>query len=485
MKKMLLFATLLIGLFLSSCDVSDPSRPKLNVEFTQLVLSKYVALGNSLTAGFQSSGLAEDFQLHSYPYYIAKQIGYTDFQQPLIASPGLGSTPGKTPLMFDPSTGLIFSEDLPVSDPRLLLKNALLPRPYDNLGIPGADLNTMLRGTSSNDTGNPFYDIVLRNPNFGNTTQVQQAILLNPTLITLWIGNNDVLGAALSGGDLSQITPVDEFQEDLGAILSELTNKTKAFIVMANIPYVTDIPFVNALDVIFHNSPLLGIQVGVPVVFGADLQPIDFDPNQQGLFIPLLTEEQGPVHVLLPFLSAYKETGLGVPDSAALVNMGLQPATASALVQGMRAAGLNPSGIPIPGNLTLTNDELATIRSAVDDFNSVITTLSGGQIPVLDANSMLGELNTNGIEGYSGQFVLLDPANTAFSLDGVHPNNGGYALVANAFINIINAALNLDVPTLDVDQFKGQYLGMGKIEGLTWDAVNQVKHLFVKEKTAR
>lgn len=485
MKKILLFAILAVGLFLYSCDVSDPNRPKLGVEFNQLVLSKYVALGNSLTSGFQSGGLAEDFQLHSFPYYIAQQINYPDFQQPLIASPGLGSTPGKTPLMFDPATGLIFSEDLPVSDPRLLLKNALLPRPYDNLGIPGADLNTMLRGTSANDTGNPFYDVVLRNPNFGNTTQVQQAILLNPTLITLWIGNNDVLGAALSGGDLNQITPVDKFQEDLGAILAELTSKTKAFIVMANIPYVTDIPFVNALDVIYHTSPALGIQVPVPVVFGADFQPVDFDPNQQGLFIPLLTEEQAPVHVLLPALSAYKESGLGVPDSAALVGMGLPPATASALVQGMIAAGLTPSGIPIPANLTLTNDELTAIREAVDNFNSVIATLTGGKIPVFDANAMLGVLNTSGLDGYTGKFVLMDPANTAFSLDGVHPNNGGYAIIANAFINIINAALDLNVPTLDTDQFKGQYLSAGKIEGLTWQAVNQVKHLFVKEKTAR
>jgi len=37
--------------------------------------SSYVAVGNSLTSGFQSGGLREDWQRESYPALIAKQMG--------------------------------------------------------------------------------------------------------------------------------------------------------------------------------------------------------------------------------------------------------------------------------------------------------------------------------------------------------------------------------------------------------------------------
>ncbi|RMF62701.1 MAG: hypothetical protein D6743_11840, partial [Calditrichaeota bacterium] len=143
MRK-ILTNVLVLGVVLGflACEAPTPTQPKLNVTQGQLVLSKFVAIGNSLTAGFQSSGLVEEFQLHSYPYLIAKQMGKgDDFQQPLVAAPGIGSTPGKTPLKF--VNGNLVADDLTV-DPLTLLKNALLPRPYDNLGVPGATLGDVL-----------------------------------------------------------------------------------------------------------------------------------------------------------------------------------------------------------------------------------------------------------------------------------------------------------------------------------------------------
>ncbi len=61
-----------------------------------------MAVGTSFTAGFQSGGLVEDFQLKSFPYIIAQQIGKADqFEMPLIAAPGIGSTPGFGSLKFE------------------------------------------------------------------------------------------------------------------------------------------------------------------------------------------------------------------------------------------------------------------------------------------------------------------------------------------------------------------------------------------------
>lgn len=495
MKKIVLF--FLIGSFmllLMACEVKDPSQPRYNVTLQQLILKKIVAIGNSLTAGFQSAGMVRDFQEHSYPYYIAMQMGIaSDFQMPWIESPGIGTTstgdPTRvaTPLSFDPATGSLEFTTYPATQVPGLLSNVFLQRPYDNLAVPGADAKDMLEATtsaSSSNPANPFFDIILRNPNFGNMTMLEQAKLLNPTLILLWIGNNDVLGAALDGGDPNQITAQADFTSRLTSILTDLRTNTKAQIVMANIPYVTDIPYVNTLDIIFHDSPAMGITDQIPVVFDTNLQPVLFDPNNGGLYMPLLTEETGVIHVLLPELSAYADQGLGVPDSAAMVDVfGFPPSLAAFMEANMIASGLKPSGIPIPGSLTLTASETATIRDAVDGFNTTLNSLAAQfKVPVVDANSMLGVLNSQGLDGYSGKFVLLDPANTAFSLDGVHPNHGGYAIVANAFIQTMNAAFGLSIPTLNTAQYKGQYVSAGITETarISREAVERVKWLFVK-----
>ncbi|MCG3121502.1 MAG: hypothetical protein ALAOOOJD_04620 [bacterium] len=475
MRKLILF-WIVLGLSLGiGCSIDTPEQPKLNMEQNQLVLSKMVAIGNSLTAGFQSSGLCECMQPQSYPYLIARQIGKAaEFEQPLIDQPGIGSTAGKGHLEL--VNGKIIAPDLTVP-PTAMLLNALLARPYDNLGVPGAMLRDMLNATDATTSmakTNAYFNIVLRNPNFGNTTQLQQAIILNPTLVLLWIGDNDVLGAALNGGNAALITPQADFQAQFTTLLTELRQKTKAAIIMGNIPYVTDIPYINMMDIIFRPVPALGITKPVPVVFDAQFKPVDFGG---GMYLPLLTAETEVAHLTLPALSAY-QTGMGIPNTAALVQMGLPAVQAQALEQGMKAAGLNPTGQPFPGTMSLTATENNTIKLAVDGFNTTLRTLTAQfQIPLVDANAMFSTLYTAGLDGYSGRFALLDPANTAFSLDGVHPNDGGYAMVANAFIEKINATFQLTIPKLNTAEFKGQYSGSVSTK-LTMDAVEQVKAIF-------
>lgn len=497
MKKIVTFLIIAALLAFIGCEVKQPEAPQLkNVTQSQLALSKIVYVGNSLTAGFQSAGLVKDFQLHSYPYLIAQQMGKAgDFEQPLVDDPGIGSTPGKTPLYLDPATGTPVADDLTVN-PMTLLLNVRLGRPYDNLGVPGATLNDVLNTTSGG-----LFDIVLRNPDFGNnTTQLQQAISLWPSLVVLWIGNNDVLGAALNGGDASLITPSADFQTNYGAVLTELAKirDGNVGILIANIPNVTDIPYVNLLDgLIYKTIPALGINVPVPVVFDATFQPILFDTTL-GLYLPLLADEGilaggSPIeHVLLPFLSEYQANGLGVPDSATIdfvlrnPPLNLPPPIAAGyahqLDSAMVANGLNPSGNPIPGNLTITQAEETMLVNAVGGFNQIISGIASAQgIPMVDANQLLSDLNTSGVDGYSGKFIFFDPANTAFSLDGVHPNHGGYAIVANAFIEKINTVLGLQIPMVNTAQFKGQYLGK-PVAKISVEAANLVKPLFVKEK---
>src|SRR5207245_9915049 len=111
----------------------------------------------------------------------------------------------------------------------------------NNLAVPGA---TAGDGLARRTDQGGLHDIIRR----GLGTQVQQASALRPTAITLWIGNNDVLGAALRGRavDGLTLTPTATFRTVYGQIVSALKG-TGAFIVAANLPAVTAIPFVTTI----------------------------------------------------------------------------------------------------------------------------------------------------------------------------------------------------------------------------------------------
>lgn len=467
-----------------ACSSDEPTAPPDNTP--EPVLTKIVAIGNSLTAGVQSGGLVEDFQLNSYPYLITSQAGKaTEFQQPLIASPGVGEIDSASGMVYGPlqyrGGEIVQGDPVPggVDGLQSLLTNAFLPRAYDNLGLPGADLLDIQTAT-----GGGIYDAVLRNPFFGNTTAVQQARSLNPTLILLWAGNNDVLGAALSGGDPSRITALSDFRFRYQAILAELTDlrDSSVVIMLANIPNVSDIAYVNYLDnYIFRSIPALGITTPVPVVFDANFQPVLFDTAAQ-LYVPLLTEEPATetAHLLLSFLGEYATAGMGIPDSTALVASGFSPAQATAILQKLADNNIPVSGQPIPASFTLTQTEEATIEAAVTAFNQVIEEMAlPANILLVDTHTALQDLNLSGIDGFNGKFVLMDPVNTAFSLDGIHPNNAGYAIIANEFIKKLNELPEVNLPLLNSDQFRGQYSRMLP-RTVTFEAARQARAYFVR-----
>ena len=99
MKKIIISLLLFSFIIFWACEPTAPTQPTNQaINEGTLVLSKFVAVGNSLTAGFQSSGLVEDFQMNSYPYLISQQMGQAaNFEQPIIASPGIGSPAGYGP----------------------------------------------------------------------------------------------------------------------------------------------------------------------------------------------------------------------------------------------------------------------------------------------------------------------------------------------------------------------------------------------------
>src|SRR5260370_36420386 len=124
-------------------------------------------------------------QEHVYPSIIAGQAAVADFEQPLVSPPGIPAIlhlVGLFPPVIVPEPGQGHPENLN------------LPRLYNNLAVPGETVHSMI--TVSSDvpgTGHQgLHDLILR----GFGTQLAEVIGAQPTFVTLWIGNNEALGAA-------------------------------------------------------------------------------------------------------------------------------------------------------------------------------------------------------------------------------------------------------------------------------------------------
>jgi len=115
-----------------------------------------------------------------------------------------------------------------------------------------------------------YSDLILR----GRGSQVAQAAGARPTVVTLWIGNNDVLGAATSGivVDGVTITPVAQFEADYRLAANAIA-ASGAKMAIANIPDVTSIPFVTTVSRFIPNP-----QTGQPVIVNGQPLPL-LGPN--------------------------------------------------------------------------------------------------------------------------------------------------------------------------------------------------------------
>ncbi|HEV7507744.1 MAG TPA: SGNH/GDSL hydrolase family protein [Thermoanaerobaculia bacterium] len=368
--------------------------------FGQADFSKYVAMGDSLTAGFSSGSINATFQVNSYPALLAKQFGISGFQQPLVSPPGL---PGILQLARLVPTPVI----LPTPGAGTPT-NLTLPRPYDNLAVPGATVHDLLTKTRSTSANDPT-DLVLRQAGF---TQLQQGLSLRPTFVTLWIGNNDALGSATAGTD-QLLTPLASFESDYRTIVGAIA-ASGAKMALANIPDVTSIPFVTTLSR-FIPDPMTG-------------QPALIAGN----FIPLIGPD-GPLQpgdFVLLTATAELAVGHGIP------------------------VALGGAGVPLSNTVVLNASEAANIRARVNQYNAVISAVANERgAALVDVNTQLTELATTGVDVGGITYTSAFLKGGVFSYDGVHPTRFGYAFIANLFIDTINQKFGNNVEEVNLFPF--------------------------------
>jgi lysophospholipase L1-like esterase len=471
--------------------------------------TKFVSLGNSLTAGYADGALFKQGQSDSYTNILAQQFALA------------GGGEYKIPYMNDNIGGLLVggmqiqggrlyfngSAPTPVSGTPTTEVTNKLSGSFNNMGVPGAKSFHLVAPNYGNITGlatgqaNPYFVRFASTP---SATVLADAVAQTPTFFSLWIGNNDVLSYATSGGTgvnqtgnlnpatygPNDITDPNVFANVYNTLLDGTNGLTKngAKGVVANIPDVTSVPFFTTVP----TNPIPGLPTASAAqlnqLFGAINQiaaagglPSRFatlvadDGNASTVENnPLLIVDESLPNLATPITNALSST-FGVPTATFLGNLYGQTRHAKnavgakdyILLTARGVIGTTQTGAPAPFNTvgvsypmqdgtTLTIAEVAEVKVATDAYNATILSLANSKgLAFVDANAIMKQVASTGI---SSNFVTVTSGYVtggAFSLDGVHPSPRGYALIANKFIEAINAKYG--------SNFKGTNLGLYRI----------------------
>ncbi len=488
MKKILnILAGLLIVSSFTACQpefsnpIGDSTYTSGDADF-----SNYVAVGNSLTAGYTNGTLYKSGQENSFPSLLSNQMqlaGGGDFTQPYldddtndVGGMVFSGTPILQPkLIIDASQG---GPERINKTPTMDVSN-IHPGPYNNMGVPGAKIFHLVANGYGNianlasQQANPYF---VRMASAPDKSIIEDAVAKNPTFFTLWIGNNDVLWYATSGGtgvdqnSAGNVDPTTYGPDDItnvnvfGAIYQQLldaltANGAKGVVAtipdVASVPFFTTIPYnpiplsdqtqVDALNAAYtqYNAGLqAALQNNLITQDEADARTINFDLGANALVI----EDE-----YLTDLSA-----LGLPS--------IRQATANDLVvlPAMSVIGVAPdpnnpqlvNGITIPleDKWILSKDEITEVRTATAGFNQIIQSIAAAKnLPVADMGALMEDMK-NGLVVEDGSiytanyFDGTNLDNLLFGLDGVHPTPRGYAVIANKFIDVIKRAYGANLP---------------------------------------
>jgi lysophospholipase L1-like esterase len=389
----------------ASCDSSKrevlgPSTPKGGEIF-----KSYVAIGNSITAGYQSGGINDSTQRQSYARLLAQAMG-TQYHYASLNMPGCVAPIANT------QTGARVSGAS--SSACALRATASATDVLNNVAVPGARVLDPPRATTV--ASNALTTFVL-----GGKTQVQRALDARPTFVSIWIGNNDVLEAGLSGF----LTPVAGVSPGIVSTQTAFTASYDLMIkqlldsmpnlkgVLIGVVQVSGVGQLSSGGLIASSA---AIQAGISQAAGT---PVTVHPNCAG------STSLVNVIQLIPAIRRFVANPADPTAHPPLISC---------------AAGVVP-GTPVGDIFILSAAEQTTLSAAITAFNDYIKAKAAAiGFAYYDPNVLLAAKKAS---GEILPFPNLASTNATFgaflSLDGVHPSGAAHVLLANELMAAINA----------------------------------------------
>lgn len=406
---------------LGACDDDLLNPPAANAG---ALFNRYVAIGNSITAGFQSGGINDSTQNQSYAAILADQMG-TEFNAPLMNRPGC--PPPYVNVFTQTRVGGLTGADCP------LYRVTPLPEYLNNVAVVGAAVIDVLTNLDVDSKPNALTTFFL-----GGRSQLEAAAQVDPTFVSVWSGNNDVLGAILdptNPGDPALVTDPTTFASRYGAMMDGIDafgsvqgGALIGVVQVALIPYLTQgrawLAFEAQFDAL--TAPLNAFDVSLNCF---DFTPIPGTSDTAWVSVPfpvggaMLAEANAKIDSVLG--------GLLAPPSLVPVTM--------------------DCSIP----LMVSTAEVLNMVGAVAAYNVAIAAEAAERgWAYLDPNLLLQQLvaDPTAIRPFPA-FDSADPQHeaapfgSALSRDGIHPSAASHVGVAEALIALINATYGTSIPT--------------------------------------
>ena len=384
--------------FVAAGCFDDENSSVLGPRPNDALFASYVALGNSITAGYQSGGISDATQRQSYAFLLAQQMG-TRFAYPSLNNPGCPPPIVNFQTQARPTgtTGTTCALRGQVTDI------------LNNVAVPGASSfdPTDADGTPFSNTLTSFI--------LGGKSQVQRALEAQPTFVSIGIIGNDYLSFAVQNGRtsaLAGITPVATFSANYDLMLDQL---------LAGAPGLSGIILGNVLPtnvpILFPASALTNaaFKAGFDAVAGT---ATTLDPS-------CLPGGAGETSLINTFLAFQIRTGAHPPIVACVPG---------------GASGAIPA--PVGDVLVLHPAEQTTINTIVAGYNAYLQAKAENiGFAYYDPNTILTTLKAAGtlIRSTPNYGSATAPFGTGMSLDGVHPGLAVHREIANALIAAINA----------------------------------------------
>lgn len=499
---------LLASLSFVACNNENLDSDPLEIPVTSgsASFTKYVALGDSFAAGYSDGALFKAGQENSYVNIVSQQL--------MPAGGGVFSTP----MIADNIGGLLFGGNvisgsrlyfngqspMPVSGTPTTEVTSRLSGAFNNMGIPGAKSYHLLAPGYGNAAGvpsgkaNPYY---ARFASSATATVLGDALAQSPTFFSLWIGGNDILGYATSGGSgvnqtgnidpstygSNDITDPNVFANVFSGLVANLTAKGAKGVV-ANLPYVTTLPFFTTVPFNPLSVSVLGggnVSVGEATVAALNAQL--YGPLKQALTAfgagdrinllsataanPLLISDEKLTNLSAQLTAAFTPA-LGAAKAAAYGQVFGQARqatkadmvllTTKGLIAGATGypAPLDKFGITFPllDKHVLIASEITEVKTATDAYNVTISSIAEAKgLAFVDAKTAMSQLSSTGIRFGNYQMTASYVTGGSFSLDGVHPSARGYAFIANLFVDAINAKFGATLRNVDLAKYQIQY----------------------------
>ena len=499
MKNKFIYLAVLAAGF-ASCEPEFENEVSANYSSGDADFTSYVAIGNSLTAGYMDGTVSRVGQTYSFPNLLAQKfalVGGGEFTQPSYEDDvnnlgGLmlgGMQIGNTRLVIDYSQGR--PENL-VGTPTIEV-STLQATAYNNMGVPGAKTFHLGAPGYGNLAGvalgqsNPYF---VRHATSPTATVLGDAMSKNPTFFTNWIGANDVLSYATNGGAKSDgVTPADDhnttgnmnpatyggnditnstvFASVYSTIVNTLTmNGAKG--VVATVPSVTSIPYFTTVP--FNPVPLDNAtatqlnSVYATYNGGLDLAFSNGLITNQERMKRKINFVAGKNPVVIVDNDLTNLSGLGIPSYRMTTSQDLIVLPASSFI-GTTVGGnptlINGVSVPLSNKWVLTANEKAKVASATASYNASIRSIAASKgLAVADMNAIMNQLISglrvdDGTIYTANYFSAATASTVLFSLDGVHPNPRGYAVIANEIIKVINSHYNANLPIYSPANFPG------------------------------